>query len=259
MEELAAFALEVAQCARAETLHRWTQGCAAENKADAGFDPVTEADRSAEQAMRRLIADRFPDHGIRGEEWPERVGANNYAWSLDPVDGTRSFICGLPTWTTLIAILDKNVPTLGLIDAPAVDETYFGFGSEACLLRESERVSISTSGCTRIADARVSTTDPFLFDEAPFAAFDKVQRAARTARYGHDGYAYGRLAAGGLDLIVESGLKPHDYNPLIPLISAAGGVVGDWRGGQDYEGGKIIAASTRELFEEALGYFEALA
>ena len=257
MEELAAFAQELAQTARAETLHR--QGCTAENKAESGFDPVTEADRSAEQAMRRLISERFPDHGIKGEEWPERQGSSDYSWSLDPIDGTRSYICGLPTWTTLIALLNRDLPVLGVIDAPCLDETYFGFGTEAWLVRRGERSLINTSGCARLADARLSTTDPFLFDDASFAAFDRLRREARTERYGHDGYAYARLAAGGLDLIVESGLKPHDYNPLIPLISAAGGVVGDWRGGQDYEGGKIIAASTRGLFEEALGYFEALA
>jgi myo-inositol-1(or 4)-monophosphatase len=259
MQELADFAGELARAARGETLRRWAQGCAAENKAQSGFDPVTDADRGAEQAMRALIAEHYPDHGVTGEEWPDRAGTSNYAWSLDPIDGTRSFICGLPTWTTLIALLDHGRPVLGLVDAPVVDEIYVGFEGQVFMTRNGERTAVRTSGRTRLSEARLSTTDPTLFDSPALQAFEKLRGQVQTVRYGHDGYAYARLAAGTLDLIVESGLKPHDYNAVIPLISAAGGAIGDWRGGQDYAGGKIIAAATRELFEEALDYFEALA
>ena len=180
------------------------------------------------------------------------------SWSLDPVDGTRSFICGLPTWTTLIAFMDHGQPLLGLVDAPCLEETYVGFNEQAMMLRKGEQVAIHASACTRIADARLSTTDPFLFDDAAAEAFDRLRREVVTVRFGHDGYAYARLAAGSLDLVVESGLKPHDYRPIIPLVEAAGGVVGDWRGGKDFASGRIIAAATRSLFEEAICYFESV-
>ncbi len=258
MKDLAAFAEELARAARAESLHRWVLGCAAENKASSGFDPVTEADRAAEHAMRRLISERFADHGITGEEWPDQPGTSDRVWSLDPIDGTRSFICGLPTWTTLIALLESGAPVLGLVDAPCLDETYVGFEGQAFMRRGTEQTSIHASGCIRLADARLSTTDPALFEAGAVEAFNALRSQVRVVRYGHDAYAYARLAAGSLDLVVESGLKPHDYNALIPLVSGAGGMIGDWRGRQDFEGGRIIAASTGELFKEVLAYFDAL-
>lgn len=256
--ELAAFARELAKAARAETLTRWIGGCPVENKGDGAFDPVTDADREAERVMRRLINERYPDHGVIGEEWPDAPGSGSYCWSLDPIDGTRSFICGLPTWTTLIAFMDDCRPLMGLVDAPCLEETYLGFDGQAMLLRKGEQTAIHASACTRIADARLSTTDPFLFDDAARDAFDRLRRKVVTVRFGHDGYAYARVAAGSLDLVVEEGLKPHDYRPIIPLVEAAGGVVGDWRGGKDFKSGRIIAAATRSLFEEALGYFESV-
>lgn len=255
--ELAWFALELGGRAREETVVRFRRELTIDDKATDGmFDPVTEADRTAEQAMRKLIRERFPSHGITGEEWPDHNGTSDYCWSLDPIDGTRSFICGLPTWTTLVALLKAGAPVLGLVDAPCLDETYVAFEGQAWICRKGERSEIHSSSCTRLSDARLSTTDPALFEPSAAEAFERLSRGARTTRYGHDAYAYARLAAGTLDLVVESGLKPHDYNPLIPLVSAAGGVIGDWRGGQAYAGGKLIAASTRELFEQALSYFE---
>jgi myo-inositol-1(or 4)-monophosphatase len=256
--ELAAFAEVLARTARLETLARWRADCTAQDKGENSFDPVTEADRKSEQVMRELIRKRFPDHGATGEEWPDEPGIGSYCWSLDPIDGTRSFICGLPTWTTLVALLQDGRPAVGLIDAPCLDETYVGFGGTAFLRKSEGTFPIRTSGCTRIADARLSTTDPFLFDGASASAFDRLRRDALTVRYGHDGYAYARLAAGSVDLVVECGLKPYDYHALIPLVAAAGGSVGDWRGGQDFTGGRLIAAATKPLFDQALAYFEAL-
>lgn len=258
--DFASFADQLAQTARRVTLAHFGQDNAVENKSSDGtFDPVTAADRAAEQAMRELIRRRFPTHGITGEEWPDYAGTSDYVWSLDPIDGTRSFICGLPTWTTLVALLEAGTPIFGLVDAPCLDETYVGFERQAWMTRNGERTPIRASGCTRLSEARLSTTDPALFEPGAAEAFDQLRRQVRTVRYGHDAYAYARLAAGSLDLVVESGLQPHDYNALIPLVSAAGGSVGDWRGGQEYEGGKIIAASTPELFTQALDYFEAVA
>lgn len=244
------FALDLVRAARAETLPRWRNGAPAEDKGGAVFDPVTDADREAERVMRALIHEHFPDHGVGGEEFGETGGSSDFAWSLDPVDGTRSFICGLPTWTTLIALLRGGAPALGVIDAPVLDETYVGHGGEAWAIYQGERSALRTSGCTSIADARLSTTDPFLFEEP--VPFDRVRRAARVTRYGHDGYAYARLAAGTIDLVIESGLKAHDYNALIPVIFAAGGHIGDWGGGEDFAVGQVVAAATRELYDEAV-------
>jgi myo-inositol-1(or 4)-monophosphatase len=155
--------------------------------------------------------------------------------------------------------LHDGQPVLGVIDAPCLDELIVGYGADAWLISRGGRTRIRTSGCTDLADARLSTTDPFLFDGGSAEAFDAVRRAVRVTRYGHDGYAYARLAAGSIDLVVESGLKPHDYNALIPVVRGAGGVIGDWRGGEDFARGKVIAAASPELYEAAVRFFEAFA
>jgi len=245
------FALELASAARLETLPRWAQGVPTEDKGVSSFDPVTEADRQAERAIREIIKAAFPDHGISGEEWPDEPGSGRFTWSLDPVDGTRSFICRLPTWVTLIGLLEDGRPALGLIDAPCLDETYVGCGGEAWMISKGERTPLMASGCTRLADARLSTTDPFEC-APPIELFETIRKGARVTRYGHDGYAYARLAAGTIDLVVEGGLKPHDYNALIPVITAAGGRIGDWHGGQEFSSGRILAAATDQLYDEAV-------
>jgi myo-inositol-1(or 4)-monophosphatase len=248
-----AFAHALADAARAETLERWARGCAADDKSGGGaFDPVTEADREAERAMRAMIEQSFPDHGIAGEEFPNRPSQGRYCWSLDPVDGTRSFICGLPTWTTLIALLDEGRPVLGLIDAPCLGERYVG-GEGSSLFRSAlGDIPLAASGCAALAQARVSTTDPFMFETADAEAFERVLRRSRTSRYGHDGYGYARLAAGTLDLVIEVGLKPHDYNALIPVVRSAGGAIGDWSGGEDFSEGRIVAAASPQLYAAAI-------
>ena len=243
-------ARRLAGAARGETMPRFRVGGAVEDKGHAGwFDPVTEADREAERAMRALLEQDYPDHGVSGEEFPERPARGPFGWSLDPVDGTRSFICGLPTWTTLIGLLEQGRPVLGVIDAPALDELTMGWGGEARLISSRGERGLRVSGCTTLAEARLSTTDPAMFADTP--GFADLAGQVRTIRYGHDGYAYARLAAGGLDLVVEQGLKTYDYQALIPVVRGAGGVIADWQGGDDYEGGQVIAASTPELFEEA--------
>lgn len=254
------FALRLAAAARAETLPRWRAGCASEDKGGtADYDPVTDADREAERAMRAMIEADFPDHGIAGEEFPDRPSNGPWCWSLDPVDGTRSFTCGLPNWVTLIALLHEGRPVLGLIDAPCLDELYTGCGEAADLTGAEGTAPARVSDCRRLAEARFSTTDPYLFNGAERDCFEALRFQARTMRYGHDGYGYARLAAGSLDLVVENSLKPHDYNALIPVVRAAGGMIGDWRGGEDWSRGKVIAAATPELFEAAVRAMEAAA
>ena len=248
----AEFACSLADAARAVTLPRWRTAGAAENKAgEGGFDPVTEADRAAERAMRALIEYRYPNHGISGEEYPERAARGRYAWSLDPIDGTRAYVCGLPSWTVLIALLDEGEPVLGLIDAPRLNERYLGFCDAARLAGEGGG-PLATSACASLAEARLSTTDPYLFTGAAADAFARLRGAARQTRYGYDAYGYARLADGSIDLVVEAGLKPHDYNALIPVVRGAGGTIGNWRGGADLTGGDIVAAANPELFDQAV-------
>jgi myo-inositol-1(or 4)-monophosphatase len=259
-QELIAFANALADAARAETLPRWRDAGASRNKADNGsYDPVTEADIASELAMRRLIETHYPDHGIAGEEMPDRPSTSGWTWSLDPIDGTRSFVCGMPSWVTLIALLRDGEPVLGVIDAPRLDERYIGHGSIAGAIDRSATHKLAVSGCTRLAQARFSSTDPGLFTGTESEAFEQIKRRVRTIRYGHDGYAYARLAAGSIDLVVESGLKPFDYNALVPVIRAAGGFVGNWRGDNDLSAGQIVAAATQPLFEETIRILEAAA
>lgn len=252
-DALEVFAHRLADASRAQTLGVWANGSLVEDKGGEGaFDPVTEGDRAAERAMRAMIERHHPDHGIMGEEYPDRPAQGRYSWSLDPIDGTRSFICGLPTWVTLIALLDEGAPVLGVIDVPRLGERYVGKGRTARFLSAEGTMSLTVSGCASLAEARLSTTDPYLFEGAEAEGFERLRTRARTTRYGHDGYAYARLAAGSLDLIVETCLKPHDYNALIPVVRGAGGVIGDWSGGSDFSEGKVVAAASEALFEEAV-------
>jgi myo-inositol-1(or 4)-monophosphatase len=252
LETFASFARDLARAARRETL----RGCRAglegvENKLAAGFDPVTEYDRNSEAAIRRLIEARFPDHGIAGEEFADRPAAGRWSWSLDPIDGTRAYICGLPSWTTLIALLDEGEPVLGLVDVPRLDELYLGYAACARMFGSAEERRLATSGCRRVEAARLSTTDPYLFQGDEAQGFERLRRSARLTRYGLDAYAYALVAAGSLDIVAESGLKPHDYNALVPLVRAAGGAVSNWSGGSDLSAGQIVAAASEALLEEA--------
>lgn len=250
LDAFAAFAEALADAGRAEAL-RWAESdWAVEDKsAGAAFDPVTRADRAVEQVLRDRIEARFPDHGIAGEEFGIKAGRGRFVWSLDPIDGTRAFICGLPTWTVLIALLEAGRPVVGVIDAPRLGERFVGHGDAGALITNAGRTALRTSGCASLGEARLSTTDPYLFPPDRRDGFERVREQAQLTRYGLDGYAYGRLAAGGLDLIVESGLAPHDQNALIPIVIAAGGAVSNWRGGDDFSDGTMVAAASAELLE----------
>lgn len=257
LEELAAFAARLAEAARAETLPRFRAGAAVESKSDAGFDPVTEADRQAERALRRLIEAAYPDHGVLGEEFgAERTDAE-WRWVLDPVDGTRAFVCGVASWATLIGLERNRRAVLGVIDQPFTDECWTGYDGRTVYRRGGHERVCRTSDCASLAEARLSTTDPrceVYFTEAESAVFTEVASRARVMRFSLDAYAYALLATGELDLVIESGLKRHDVVALVPVIEGAGGVVTDWRGGPaDGEGrGRIVAAATPALHKAAL-------
>jgi histidinol phosphatase-like enzyme (inositol monophosphatase family) len=219
----------------------------------AGFDPVTEADVGAEKVLRRLIADRYPEHGVIGEELGEDRPQAEFVWVLDPVDGTRAFIAGLPTWCTLIGLRWQGRPVLGSIGQPFLDEIYLGHAGGSRLVSRGGEQPLQVRRCARLDQAIISTTDPALFRGAEHEAWAQVHAAARLARLGCDAYAYARLAAGGMDLVVESGLKAWDIEAIIPVIEGAGGLVTDWRGqpvGQN--GGQVAAAGDRACLDDAL-------
>ncbi len=243
-----AFFVGLSDAARAAIKGALAAGLTPENKAASGFDPVTEADRAAERALRAAIEQAFPDHGIWGEEYGMTRGDASVRWSLDPVDGTRALVCGLPSWAVLVGLIEDGRHVAGMIDLPAVDERLIAV--DGVTLRNG--APTTTSGCRSVGQARWSTTDPFLFDGVEAEAIARVREAVRLARYGLDAMAYARVASGDIDLVIESGLQPHDIDALVAVVRGAGGTFGDWQGGEDFGGGRVIAAASRALYDEAV-------
>jgi myo-inositol-1(or 4)-monophosphatase len=256
LDRFLTFAGMLADSAAQVTLQHFREGGAvADKSSNAVFDPVTAADREAEAAMRRLIRDRFPDHGILGEEHGREPGKSAYTWVIDPIDGTRSFIAGLPLWTTLIALHDGTRPVLGVIDQPYLGERFTGTikGKAELRTREGMRALRTRSTVTRLKGAVFSTTSTELFESAAEKrVLERLVAGARLVRFGCDCYAYGLLAAGFIDLVVEAGLKPWDVQPFLPIVEAAGGAVTSWEGGSAQEGGRIVAAANERLLAEVL-------
>jgi len=246
------FLLELAAVAAGETLPRFRAGTGCDNKAEAGFDPVTEADRCAEAAIRARIAAVHPDHGVIGEEYGEDRPDAELVWVLDPVDGTRAFIAGAPVWTTLIGLRWRGRTVLGLIAQPVLGEIYVGgAGLGARLIDRSGVRALATRTGVRLADAIAATTDPALFAAgSEEAAWERLRLGVRLARYGLDGYAMAQVAAGHIDLVVESGLKPWDACGPRAVIEGARGVVTDWEGA-DAGAGRLVFAGSETLAAEA--------
>ena len=242
------FFAELSALARAAIAVEMERGLVANNKAKGGFDPVTEADRAAERALRAAIEGRFPEHGIWGEEFGMTRPEARFRWSLDPVDGTRALVCGLPSWAVLVGLLDDGRHVAGMIDLPAVNECLVGI--EGATWRNGK--AVRASGCRSLATVRLSTTDPNLFVNEEYEAFERVRRACRVTRFGLDAMAYARVATGDIDLVIENGLKPHDYDALVAVVRGAGGHIGDWEGGEVLEHGRVVAAASRELYEQAV-------
>ena len=252
--ELSAFAQSLADAAARASLPYFRSDIAVSDKSGPGareFDPVTAADEEAEQAMRSLIRATYPDHGILGEEGGAETAAGAFNWVLDPIDGTRSFIAGLPLWTTLIALHDGTRPIIGIIDQPYLGERFIGTPSGAFLQARGEMRLLSTRPRVTLKDAIFSTTAPQLFESPREKRIhDALVTASRVARYGCDAYAYALLAAGGIDLVVEVGLKPWDVQALIPVIEGAGGAIASFDGANPDQGGSVIAAANEALLAE---------
>lgn len=248
------FFQHLAEVAARETLPRFRVPIQIDNKdAGGGFDPVTVADQAAEAALRAAITARFPEHGIQGEEQADKHGSSVWSWIIDPIDGTRSFVSGMPTWGTLIGLLENGVPRYGMMSQPFTGDCFIGGAGQADLFRHGQRTPLRCRRDRDLASATLFSTTPEMFRPgAEFDAFNSLARAVRLTRFGADCYGYCLLAAGYVDLVVEANLGFYDIAPLIPIIEAAGGLVTDWSGKPMREGGRALAAASGALHGAAL-------
>ena len=251
--ELISVAHEMADAARAAILPFFrTTSLNTENKLDEGFDPVTVADRAAEEAMREVLTKRRPQDGVLGEEFGAEEGTSGLTWVLDPIDGTRGFISGTPTWGVLIAASDETGPRLGIVDQPYIGERFVGGFGIAELIGPHGKTPLKTKETTDLSQAILFTTFPEVGTPQDRAAFERVSEQVQLTRYGMDCYAYALVAAGQADLVIEAGLNPYDIQGPLAIVQAAGGIVTDWDGNPAHEGGRAIAAANAEIHAKAL-------
>lgn len=249
-----AFAQRLADAAGEVILPYFRKRIDVTDKGAAGFyDPVTEADRRAEEIMRAMIADNFPEDGILGEELGHRAGTSSFRWVLDPIDGTRAFIAGQPMWGTLIGLEQEGSPVLGILDQPFLHERFTGSGGASDMRNAAGLSPLVTRKCERLADAVIGTTHPIAhFGDKERERYWRVERACRLSRYGGDCYAYGLVAMGFVDLVIETDLRRWDIAAIIPIVEGAGGIVTDWNGNAMGDGGNVIAAGDARVHAQAL-------
>lgn len=252
MQDMTSFFRRLADAAAQQTLPRFRQPFEVVNKLDGGFDPVTEADREAEKAIRALIEREFPEHGILGEEFGTTRGDARHVWVIDPIDGTRAFISGLPLWGTLVGLTDGGKAIAGMMSQPFTGELFHADAAGARYEGPGGPRQLKTRDVGDLSAATMCTTTPALFRDGARAAYDRLEAKVRLARYGTDCYAYCMLAAGQIDLVVETALQPYDIVALVPIIEQAGGVVTAMDGSRPEKGGSIVAAATAKLHAAAL-------
>lgn len=244
---------ELAKAARGITLPLYAEDMDVINKAEAGdYDPVTEADIEGERVMRDLISAVFPDDAIEGEELPDIDGQNDWLWTLDPIDGTRGFVAGIPVWSTLIAVSYKGQPLLGLIDVAAQDKQFWGAPGQAWLLQGDKKKPLKTRRCGGdLTNVILGCTEPLaMLTSDELEAYNVIREKARFSRLGLDAYGYGQVAAGRMDVIIEALLKPCDVRALMPVIEGAGGKLTNWSGGSAVNGGRVVAVGDPDLLPE---------
>lgn len=243
----------LATLASSAALEHFRGNTLVDNKLARGFDPVTEADRSVETVLRDIIGKAFPDHGIVGEEHENIVGAGRFDWVIDPVDGTRAFISGLPVWGVLVGLLDAGRAISGMMCQPYTGELYCGDANGAWLVeRDGKTRAIRTRKGVDLADAIAFTTDPHLYRGDDVARFSRLRDCLKLCRYGCDCYGAAMVASGHADIWIEPGLAPYDVCGLIALVEQAGGVITRWDGGRPEAGGNIVATGSQALHEAVL-------
>lgn len=235
----------------ASVAQRYFRNATAENKAGPGaYDPVTQGDRDAETRVRSILHEHRPDDGIHGEEFGKSVTDNNREWIIDPIDGTRAFVSGVPTWGTLVGLTVSGDHAVGAACQPMTGDFFSGDGQTATL----NNAAIKTRGVTKVADLRIATTAMDLLDQTHRAPFEALSKDVSITRFGLDWYAYAILATGGFDVVVECGLQPYDISALIPIIRGAGGVVTDLTGGPNI-GPTVLACSNANVHAHMLKHF----
>ena len=250
LNELTRFAEELADLSGAAILPHFRRSIPIDNKlGEHGFDPVTAADRDAERVIRARVKERYPAHGFMGEELGHEAGRDALTWVVDPIDGTRAFVTGMPMWGTLIALNDGTRPAVGILDQPYTRERWVASNGNSQFRDAMGRsTALRTRTCASLKDAVLMTTSPVgYFDDAEQGAFWALGDRAKLTRFGGDCYAYGLLAMGFVDVIVEATLKPWDIQALIPIIENAGGIVTTWKGGPAYDGGQVVACGDPKL------------
>ena len=245
--------VEVLRGSSVVTLKYFRQAVDVDNKLDAGFDPVTVADRECEAFIKAELKRLLPEQSMFGEESGYQNNGSDLCWVVDPIDGTRSFICGVPLWGTLMALNDGTRPVLGGMYQPWSDELYIGSRLGSFFHRAGQTQSLKTSNTRELCKAKLACTTPDLFEEeSDKQHFQALAGAVQLVRFGTDCYGYSLLAQGGVDLVVEASLQPYDIQALIPVIEGAGGVVTDWQGGDASLGGRVLAAANQELHAQAM-------
>lgn len=242
----------LANAASKVTLSHFRNNASADHKGGTLFDPVTAADKGAETVVRDILARDFPGHGIVGEEFGSVNEGADYVWTLDPIDGTRAFILGLPLWGTLIGLQYEGKPLLGVMDQPFIGERFWNDERASWYRGPKGLVRCSTRPCPDLSRALMTATSPDMFEGEDEIRFDRLAKAVRMRRFGGDCYAYCMLSLGQIDMVAEAKLKPFDIVPLIPIIEKAGGVVASWSGGNALSGGSCIACGDPLLLEAAL-------
>ena len=252
--ELRLFAMKSLQAqARTITLPLFaTHNMEAQNKSSTGYDPVTQTDINCEALMRNIIQEAFPHDSIHGEELEDVSGENNWLWTLDPIDGTRAFIAGVPVWSTLIAVSYKDVPVLGLIDLPALNQSFWGKPQKAWKEDDEGAVTeLKTRSCSALDQIVLGCTEPLsMLSESELEKYNTIRRTARFSRLGLDAFGYALVSQGRMDVIVEAGLKPCDVRALMPIIEGAGGRMTDWSGGSVIDGGHAVAVGDPSLLPQ---------
>ena len=260
LKTLTAFAHKLADVSEKAVLARFRRPGLVDNKAPSGpFDPVTDADRDAETAIRAAIDESYPEHRVIGEEFGES-GSSDISWLIDPIDGTKAFLTGSPLWGTLIGLMQGNKPLLGLMNQPFTQERYWSDGEKSWYRGGSgETRAMQTRSCPALSDAILSTTSIDLLEAGlERERFEALSEHVLMRRFGGDCYAYCLLAAGHIDLVVETGLKPHDIVPLIPIIVNAGGQISGWDGGDAAGGGRVVASGDARVHSAAVEVLSAL-
>ncbi len=266
MERLVAVAHQAADAASVPSTANFRQTVDIENKLQGqGFDPVTIADRQAEAEIKTVVQSAFPEHGFFGEESERNIKTDQPMWIVDPIDGTRAYITGMPLWGTLIAVYDGSDAVLGILEQPILKERFVGTcyhsgdlhsqSIKRCaeLITPSGTKPLTTRNTQNLDVAIAQTTTPdFFTDQADLKCFQALKDSVSMVRYGGDCYCYALLAMGYIDVVIERLLEPYDIAALIPIVEGAGGKVTDWQGGSAVSGGAVVASANAQLHDKVL-------